>query len=924
MKGIAVTIRLWGLLVILMTGNQPLLKGQTFSEDSLHVLDLLEKSDFWIRRNTDSSLAYAQSALEMANRLGNPRLQIYSIQNVAHIRKGTGKLETADSLYHAALALAQKHDIRPVLANLYINIGTTRRLQGDMSDALRKIHQGIAINEKEQDSSGMSWGYNMLGNMYNSLEYHEKALEYHRKSLKINEAMGAQLPISVNLNNIASTLRETGQFDSALVYFEKALAQKEELEDDKGKTRVLANIGVIYTQKGQYDLGRKFLLEAKGEADRLNMKLEKIQGLTNLAWLERLEGNFREAIRLGERAAEMIEGDEMPESQLEMIKELSQAYEANGQTQKALDFLRKYESIRSQLFPEDLPLQLVENEAKLELEKQQAEINLLQSQDEIKQLKLERRNRQIFWILTIVALLIVLMAILYNRYQLKHKTAQELQVLDAAKSRFFANLSHEFRTPLTLIIGRLEQPENGNLSPKDHQSLLHSARQLLNLNDQLLDLARIDANAMQIHAQNGDPVAFIRNSAEAFRPLAEANNIDFTIDLPAPSATIGFDEEKLGKILNNLLSNAFKYTPEGGKIALSAEIKNGIRVMVSNSGEGIPEAELQAIFDRHYRLNRHLESNISGAGLGLSLVRELVDLMGGKIDAKSETGKETQFSVWLPILQADEISAEIAPDDVSADSKSTMRPSEKPILLIVEDNAELRNLIADVFRDNYLLREAVNGHEALEIAREELPDLVLSDLMMPEMDGLELCAALKSDFRTNHIPFVLLTALSEVESRIRGLETGADDYISKPFHSRELKVRVANLIRQRELLQERFSGENLQIPSPEPDPEEEFYLSVIRNIDSHLDDSGFNVDALSREVGLSRVQLFRKLKAVSGKSPGQLIQETRLSRASELLRNSGETIAEVMYRCGFDNSSYFAKKFREQFGVSPSEFREQA
>ena len=528
---------------------------------------------------------------------------------------------------------------------------------------------------------------------------------------------------------------------------------------------------------------------------------------------------------------------------------------------------------------------------------------------------------------------------------LKIKETEKLQELDRIKTNFFTNISHEFRTPLTLILGPLEKlmSENKDENIQPQYELIHkSADNLLKLINQLLDLSTIDAGKMKLNIAKVDAINFIKGITASFRPLANIKNIQLEFSSNLEQLDTFFDKDKFEKIISNLLSNAIKFTNEKGKIYISVSINSNeiIEIVVEDNGIGIPEAELQNIFNRFSKVeNSHV---VGGTGIGLALVKELVELHKGTISVESDFDKGSKFSINLPLkieyyknLQTDnasqkekikqrEIPAEENVNEAIEKHKHDFENSEDnvPIVLIVEDENDIRNFIKENLGKDYKILESENGKDGFQKSVEHIPDLVVSDIIMPEMDGIVLCKNIKTDERTSHIPVILLTAKSSVENKLEGLETGADDYLTKPFNISELKIRISNLIEQRKKLRERFRKEILLEPKDiaVASADERFLHRVSDIIEKHMSDYNFTVDNFASEIGMSRMQLHRKLNAVTGQAASDFIRNCRLKRAAKLLKGKHGNIGEIAYDVGFNNPSYFSECFKKLFGVLPSEY----
>jgi signal transduction histidine kinase/DNA-binding response OmpR family regulator len=546
--------------------------------------------------------------------------------------------------------------------------------------------------------------------------------------------------------------------------------------------------------------------------------------------------------------------------------------------------------------------------------------------------------------------------IAHKNEQLSRQT-QQLQELDGVKSHFFANISHEFRTPLTLILNTiLDKLSILNHTPgqaqvavgeSELQVMSRNAKRLLQLINQLLDLSKIESGKMELQLQNGDLKRLLQVVSASFSSLSEHEHIHLGLHLPDEPLLCQYDEDKLEKILYNLLSNAFKFTHKGGEVSLIAKLigeglpSSTVQIIVRDNGPGIPREELPHIFNRFYQ-GKQYYSDAQGTGIGLSLTKELAELHGGRVWAESELGKGTAFIVELPLMytmsdplqtvikkeqshtlttQLPEI--EILPEQPQTETLPlTIHQNDLPVVLVVEDNEDLRAYIRLHLQTRYRIEECENGSQGLTIAQEIIPDLIISDWMMPQMNGIELCGHLKKDSRTSHIPVILLTALANQDAKLKGLETGADEYLTKPFSTEELDKRIFNLIENRRKLREYFSREIRLEPTQQvvTSAEEKFLKRVMQIVEEKMADSEFSVDELSREVGLSRVHLHRKLKALTGESASDFIRMMRLKRAAQLLEARAGNIAEIAYQVGFNTLSYFSKCFKEQFGVLPNEY----
>jgi signal transduction histidine kinase/DNA-binding response OmpR family regulator/ligand-binding sensor domain-containing protein len=542
--------------------------------------------------------------------------------------------------------------------------------------------------------------------------------------------------------------------------------------------------------------------------------------------------------------------------------------------------------------------------------------------------------------------------------------AQDLLRLNETRSRFFTNISHEFRTPLTVILGMAAELKD--YEPAAQVPLLGKAAglierngtHLLGLINQLLDLSKIEAGEMPLHPVRADLVGFTRYMGESFQSMAKAKDIELHFLSEEESCVADFDRDKLQDILSNLLSNALKFTPVGGHIycqlkhcdswqALSIQgyheeltptshlNNNWIRISVGDTGPGIEPESLPKVFDRFFQADHHSVSQTGGTGIGLALVRELVLLMHGGLAVRNLPGGGAEFVVSLPLTRKAPLAGEPLPAhkqvglEVGEEVEVARVPSGKePTLLLVEDNDDVATYIQSCLGTYYLVIRAVNGQAGIELALEKMPDIIVSDVMMPLKDGFELCDTLKNDTRTSHIPIVLLTAKAALSDRIAGLRRGADAYLVKPFGREELLVVLANLLQTRRMLQGYYSQLALGMAPAQPalvaitnSLEDEFVLKLRTTIEAHLTNPELSVDTLCQQLGMSRTTLHLKITALTGMSVSRYVRSLRLRKAQELLSSSGLNISEVAYAVGFDNPKYFSRVFSEEFGVSPANYR---
>jgi len=581
-----------------------------------------------------------------------------------------------------------------------------------------------------------------------------------------------------------------------------------------------------------------------------------------------------------------------------------------------------------------------------------------------------------FWAYTIYLLIIFLGLYGIRRFELNlMKLRNELKMrefeskkhreIEGVKSRFFANLSHEFRTPLMLIKGQIERlregKSQGNLQAQ-YDMIYRNTVNLHTLIDQLLELTQLEAESIPIKARKENIITTLKGIFNLFKSIAEQKNITLEFLSNETSLCVWVDRDKLEKIINNLLSNAIKFTPDGGRIILgvksvNSDKNNFAEIKITDSGIGIPEDKLERIFDRFYQVDDSSGRAYGGSGIGLSLVKELVDLHKWEINIESEISKGTTFTLTIPLSDSyltneQKINNELNTGDILVDQQNftgnrinktylnntidneniieaekvlpnkSISKNHKPSILVVEDSTDVREYIFSLLNNDYNIIQAENAEDGMAKVLKLTPDLILSDIMMPGTDGLEFCKQLKTNFQTSHIPVILLTAKVTQANKIEGLETGADDYVLKPFNFKELSLRIKNLLEQRKLLKEKFSKEIYIQPGAVTvnSLDKEFLEKSLKVVESNLYNTQFDLEAFSREMFLSRSQLHRKMVGITGQAPGEFIRVFRLKKAAQLLLEKKLSVTQIALEIGFNSPSHFTKAFQQYFNCLPSEF----
>jgi signal transduction histidine kinase/DNA-binding response OmpR family regulator len=781
---------------------------------------------------------------------------------------------------------------------------------------------------------------------------YETAFNYMKEAeLHIKKATIDKHRISF-YKNYANCLVKKKQYAEAIKYNKLAIAQVRLRRDSLKIGTISGNIGEIILNTFPNPIESEPYFQ-KELIYRLKFKPKGIEDITkvygNLCQIAGLKHNREQMIQYFNKAIETIK----PYQSENDIHNIMMSIYKNRMIADTLlgDYENAYRHER--LFYEEL---MATNRQDLKVIISQASVKF---DVEKNKLKVELANQQAqnskFWVLTVSLLFIIALIggyflFINQRYKknklarqllFEQKESERLTELNEFKTRFFTNISHEFRTPLTLLVGPIDDlqkkyPKEGIINVM--QRNIHRLQSLIN---QLLDLSKLEAGEMKLNVQEINFSQFLGQLLASFESLAQDKKIIFNHSQSRLSQLGLFDLDKLEKIIINLLSNAFKFTPENGRISVRVEyLETEVIFKIQDSGIGIAPERLPHIFDRFYQVNggalhggsQHLQE---GTGIGLSLVKELVDLLKGKIEVESKVGEGTSFILTLPFKSIENIlkpsiqfvgknSLKIVSDEFNPLDEPKINDDSQRIMLIVEDNPDLRNYIKSIFENQFILITAVDGEEGLIKAFEHIPDVIISDLMMPKLDGFGFCERVKSDERTNHIPVVMLTAKATIADKLIGLKHGADDYLSKPFNKEELIVRINNLVSQRQLLmQKKYANEIIPLieATKELTMDELFIQKAEGIVDKYLDKSKFDVEKFADEMNLSSVQLRRKLKAVTDQTVTEFVRNYRLEIAAKMLKKKMGSVSEIAYKVGFESMPYFSKVFLEKYERTPSEWK---
>ncbi|MFZ1807883.1 MAG: tetratricopeptide repeat protein [Cyclobacteriaceae bacterium] len=897
--------------------------------DSLKIHTYLRLAQAYHRLDQNLSLDYNIQAENLAK---NNKLEPLIAE--AKYRKGTALsnlnlFEQAELEFDTALIIFSKLGDKIRMAQVKTDWARLLQSQSRPKEAIALYFEALPLTRELGDKNAEARIYNFLGENYKIQKQYTKAIEHYEKALLLVRELNFKPGISACLTNLGSVYIEVGDMDKALTYHEEALIMKTETGDKLGASRVLSNLGEIYSLKEQFDLAGNYL-------DRAYSLAQEVNNMQHLAVVE--YGLARNAFKRGD-LKKCIQMANNIVTNLHSLKDLDlavkthdllfQAYSKNGDKQAAVYNAGIRAQLSDSLYNEKILAVTNELDAQYQNEQKAQEIALLESENQLQSLQIQKRENERNYLIALAIVILLVMGLVYNQYLIKQKANARLRELDKLKSDFFANISHEFRTPLSLIMAPLKERISDTTSEKDrhsYQVMYRNADRLLNLIDQLLDLSKLESKSVELKKLGTEVGHFFKIIVASFSSLAEHKKIRFNCSLPVGNQSIDVDQDVIQKICYNLLSNAFKFTTDEGEVSFIVTLQNNkLKITVSDTGSGIPTQDREKVFDRFFQSSNGTQL---GTGIGLALTKELVEFHGGQITLEDSSAKGSTFTVAIPVQSTQDFTVAqeqfVIPslDHLMIESEEENNLAEhKPVVLIIEDNPDLRNYLAEILGETYTVCQASNGALGVVKAKEIIPDLIISDVMMPEKDGVEVCIDLKTATETDHIPIILLTARADQESKIRGLTTGADDYLLKPFDPKELRVRISNLLAQRVKLKEKYSQLLLLEPAEmEVASAQDLFLRKAKEIVSaHLDDSDFSSEAFCAEVGMSRMQLHRKLKALTGQSATAFVRHQRLIKASQLL-GRGEPVSQVAYAVGFSSLSYFTKNFKQEFGVAPSEY----
>ncbi len=893
----------------------------------------------YTKGNYDSALNVYIKTQHLAQKHQFRSLAVEALCGQGNVLNDLRRLNESDSIINVALDIALKDPIDSAMASLcFHSIGNNSFINNQFDRALAYYQKAILYNTNNDRRAAST--YLNIGSIHYSFEEFEKAEAYYLKGLEKSQGAKVKDMTALLHGRLAMLYRRLMDFNEARRYNLLALSHFELINDKGNMSHIHSNLALIHKDLKDYDQALDEYNKCLSLLKDINLTLGICYTLNNMGEIYFEKKEFKKAIEFFTEAKEASNHAGVLIISSEASGFLSKIYEQLGDYKKAYTYQVEYKALTDSLSSQTNKSRMAELEEKYQNEQKQQEIELLSAENQIASLELQKQANLRNYLILGAFLLVLLIGLIYSRYQVKARANAKLKELDHLKTNFFTNISHEFRTPLTLILSpvqKLLQMKNDGETQQQLSIIHRNASHLVELTNQLLDLSKLEAGKLSLEISKGDLRDLLTTTAASFESLADAQQIQFEVEIDQAPTVAYYDRDKIHKILNNLLSNAFKFTPQQGSITLKTQVNNGIiHISITDSGPGINASDQELIFQR-FQQSSTTDPNAAGTGVGLTLSKELAVLHKGDLELESSNAEGTKFTLHFPInknhypastlveslpeVQNDQQQVN-AQDEIASEQLS----GHEQIILIVEDNADLRNHMTSLLKDLFTVKQATNGKEGITMAEEIVPDVIISDLMMPELDGIELCNALKENEKTSHVPIILLTAKADRETKLSGLKVGADDFLTKPFDNEELLVRVDNLISQRKKLQEKFAQKLTLSPSniESESPSEQFIRKALEIVDQHLSNSAFTVEQFQEEMAMSRMQLHRKLKALIGFSASEFIRDIRLQRAADLLGQNGISVSEVAYSCGFNSTSYFTQCFKEKYGKSPSQYLKKA
>lgn len=912
---------------------------KTLSSEERATIDSIIKAN----RSIDSLTAWLERYAKAEN-----------IPGMILVRKELGRRYRDNSRFNEAIEVHQKGlqlalQIGDTLEAVQAlnNIGTSYRRMGILDEASTYHYRALLLCEQYGDKSSFTAkknrvvSLNGIGNIHLTLDNREAADSVFRVALAGEHELNSDLGQAINYANLGAIFEARGMKDSALVYYQHSMKYNRAAKSTLGISLCHNHFGRLFEQEGKWEDALREYRNAYNLMIESSDSWHWLESCLALARVNVAKGDITLARTYLERAKKTAEEMSSWEHLSEVYRLSYLCYEKQGNCRRALDCYIKSRAFADSVRNED-NLNHVQNlRVNYEKEKNFRELSLVREG-----YRMEQRTKNLFLTGSFIILFITVVAIGFLWYALRMKSRNQrmLRRMEKVRSNFFTNVTHEFRTPLTVILGLSEQLQKGGISSDEETgtaltTIIRQGRNLLGLVNQLLEVSKVRSEVGEPDWRSGDVVSYVRMIMENYQAYARQRQVDLHF---MPSETViemDFVPEYFSKITRNLLSNSLKFTQKGGRVTVKMEKKSDhLVICVADTGCGISPEDLPHIFKTFYQ-GENSRADI-GTGIGLALVRQITECMDGTIRAESNEGKGTEITVTLPLKHGDSLWEEWLPgkktdgnmtplismkEDVELlETMPTAGDAALPSILIVEDNADISYYISGLLKDNYRLLYARDGEEGLEKAKEYVPDLIITDLMMPEKNGYQLCRDIRDSEILNHIPIIIITAKCGAGDRVQGLDVGADAYLEKPFNTDELNVRIVRLLEQRRMLREKYSNalHEGKVQTVELSSADKNFLTRLNDIIySMMGNHDLNSEMVADKMCMSLSQLNRKVKAITGFNSSGYILQMRLDKAKRLLTSTDTPIGDIALKCGFPEISYFSRIFKQTFQMTPSQYR---
>ena len=936
-------IFLFVVITLLSSCSSPV---EQTAEETVYQTELSEKLNKI--KNEDSLQILLQQFIGVKDNVGTMLCYKY----IGLCQRKSSRFSDAIKSHQQGLDLALRMNDTIEIVQAMNNLGTNFRRIGAHGEASQYHYQALNYAESwsglntPTGTKNRVVALNGIGNISLTLGYYDEAEKHFREALKDEIMLKSSIGQAINYANLGAIFEHRQQYDSANIYFQKSLEQNKIGKSDMGIGLCLIHLGEIYEKEQKYELAKAEYQKAYDLMTQISDKWHWLEACLSIARIHLITGkiaDFNRYIQLAESTATQIKSPE----HLATIYLLKHDYDIRqGNYQIALSHYKLHKAMQDSV----QGVQKANRYMDVRVDYEQNKNTMLFQQMEAAR-KLEQQKKQFViymsWIIVFVSFLSS--ALLYYAYRQRTRSNQILKKLEQTRTDFFTNITHEFRTPLTVIHGfnrQMQQKEN--LSEKEKTAFMaaidRQSNNLLNLVNQLLDVAKLKRGSDEAQWKRGDIAAYLQMSAETFRLYAEEKEVSLLFYSDISVSEMDFIPSYIDKIVSNLLSNAIKHTDAGGKINFvvgKGPRPDTITLRIADTGEGIPQEDLERIFDFFYQ-SPHAKNN-SGTGIGLAFTQMMVEKMNGKINVESQLGKGSVFTVTLPLrnkllphivpLKVPEKPLSVLQKKHDATIQNEEQPEvlEKeackvqPLVLVVEDNRDIALYLKSLLKESYNVITARNGEEGLDVAEKRIPDLVITDLMMPVKDGIQLTCEMKQNELINHIPVIMLTAKSSEEDRIKGLSCGVEAYIRKPFQPEELLISIKNIFENRRILKEKYMSAITRNGSEnklDNDANLKLLQTITNIIHSEISNTELNSTFLADKMAMSISQLSRKIHGITGYSTMSYVLQLKLNKAKKMLADTNIPVTEVSDACGFYDASYFSRMFKKEFGISPSHYQQ--